>query len=431
LSSRELCIYLDGVLAGELRQSSSGDLRFTYDESYQQRDSATPLSLSMPLTAREHRKRVTLPFFQGLLPDSEQALRAIGRRFGVSERNPFALLEHVGADVAGALQILPPGAASTDALHDGAEPPALTDNEVEILLDHAVSEYDDGTPFDSASGHFSIAGAQPKIALHRRQDGRWAVADGPHPTTHIIKPVAGGLRRIDVVEWMTMTAATQLGLTVAGAELEHIGKWPVFITPRFDREFTDDRWRRLHQEDLCQALAVPPSKKYQRRDGGPGTAAIGDLLRSLPFDTDRRAAGEAFYRALIFNTVAACTDAHAKNYSVLLDGMHVRLAPLYDLASYAGYWNRQSGIEVAMSIGGEYRLSHMSTGKLVGEARRFGLASDAAEAIVESTRHGMVEAFEAARAAIGRLDSDGEAAADDLIRGVRELPLTPRADGGI
>jgi len=426
MSTRELHVFLDGTLAGQLTQSGGGDLRFVYDNAYRQQNAATPLSLSMPLTAREHRKRVVLPFFQGLLPDSEQAIRAIARRFDVSERNPFALLEHVGADVAGALQVLAPDTAATDAEHHGAEPSALTDGDVETLLDHAVSEYDDGTPFDSASGRFSVAGAQPKIALHRRGDERWAVADGAHPTTHIIKPVAGGLRRIDVVEWITMTAAAQLGLTVAGAELTRIGKWPVFVTPRYDRELVGDRWRRLHQEDLCQALAVSPTKKYQRRDGGPGTAAIGELLRSLPFDADRGAAGEAFYRALIFNTIAACTDAHAKNYALLLDGGHVRLAPLYDLASYAGYWDRWSGIDVAMSIGGEYRLQRMSTDGLVGEGRRFGLTPDAASAILESTRDGLVSAFESARAAMSHLDSDGAAVADELIRGVHDLPTVSR-----
>jgi serine/threonine-protein kinase HipA len=424
VSEQRLHVYLDGRLVGVLSQSGSGDLRFTYDDEYR-RPQATPLSLSMPLSARQHRKRTVLPFFQGLLPDSEEALRSIARRFEVSERNPFALLAHVGADVAGALQVLPVGMDPVDGIRDALRAPAaLSTGEVEEMLSHAVTEYADGTPVDQRAGRFSVAGAQPKIALHRREDGQWAVAGGAHPTTHILKPVTGSMRRIDVVEWMTMQAARELGLNVAEAGIERIGRWQVLVSTRYDRLRDGEVWRRIHQEDLCQSLGVSPAKKYQRRDGGPGTAAIAALLGALPLADDRRAVGEAFYRGLVFNTLAACTDAHAKNYSLILDGERVRLAPLYDLASFAAYWDLESPIDLAMSIGGEYRVQQLTGAAIAAEARRFGLSEAQGAEIVADMRARLADAFEAAGALVAQADPSTQAVAEDLVRGIRYLPLT-------
>jgi serine/threonine-protein kinase HipA len=66
----------------------------------------------------------------------------------------------------------------------------------------------------------------------------------------------------------------------------------------------------------------------------------------------------SFVDALIFNWLIAGTDAHAKNYSLLLgSGGAVRLAPLYDLASVLPYQKIDlQKAKLAMKIGGEYRL---------------------------------------------------------------------------
>jgi HipA-like protein len=61
-----------------------------------------------------------------------------------------------------------------------------------------------------------------------------------------------------------------------------------------------------------------------------------------------------FADALAFNWLVAGTDAHAKNYSLLLSGTRVRLAPLYDVASMLPY--ETHGISLAMKVGRDYRL---------------------------------------------------------------------------
>lgn len=423
VTSRALDVYMDGALCGRVEQSSSGNLTFRYDFQYQSGQGATPLSLSIPIAANLHKKRAVLPFLQGLLPDSEGALQTIARRFRVSPSNPFAILEHIGADVAGALQFLPPGAESTDGVLKRTSVIPVSDSDVADMLDHVVTEYEDGTPYDDAVGRFSLAGAQPKIALHQLPDGTWAVSEDATPTTHILKPAAGNFSRLDVVEQLTMRAAALLGLEVASSELRRIGGWDVFVTRRYDRHLLDGTWRRVHQEDLCQALSVSPAKKYQHRDGGPGASDMAALVRSFPLEADRRAGGEALYRAFVFNTVAGCTDAHAKNYSVLLKGSSVQLAPLYDLATYAPYWDGESGIDLAMSVKGEYRLQKISRQTLISTGTQFGIARDVAESIVEHYCGQIVQAFDAAKEELQKHMGPLPDIADHVTDKIRKLPL--------
>lgn len=115
---------------------------------------------------------------------------------------------------------------------------------------------------------------------------------------------------------------------------------------------------RIHQEDMCQATGLPPTQKYQA-DGGQGVRTIVDLLSntSRAPETDR----QAFVNAVAFNWFIAGTDAHAKNYSLLLGaGPTVRFAPLYDLASVLPYPGmRPIGLKLAMKIGGEYGLRNI------------------------------------------------------------------------
>jgi serine/threonine-protein kinase HipA len=64
-----------------------------------------------------------------------------------------------------------------------------------------------------------------------------------------------------------------------------------------------------------------------------------------------------FADALIWNWLIAGTDAHAKNYSLLLSDGDVRLAPLYDIASALPYRVHEKKLRMAMKIGGDYAVS--------------------------------------------------------------------------
>ena len=85
----------------------------------------------------------------------------------------------------------------------------------------------------------------------------------------------------------------------------------------------DGEIARVHQEDLCQALGERPERKYQNA-GGPAPPQIASLLRAFSAQPDEDV--ERFRDALIYNWLIAGTDAHAKNYSLMLAGGQVRLA---------------------------------------------------------------------------------------------------------
>lgn len=421
--TRELDVHVDGVLAGVTRMSSGGALSFVYDDTYSSGDRPTPLSLSMPIERREHKNKVVLAFLQGLLPDNAQAIGSMATTYGVSGSSPFALLEHVGADVAGALQFVPHGTPASDATGLRSSVRPLTGADVEGLLQSSIEEYRDGTPTRPGEGRFSLAGAQPKIALHLLPDGGWGMPEEATPTTHILKPAAGSFRRFDIVEQMTMAAGRALGLTVAESHLTQFGDVRTFVSRRYDRAQADGVWHRLHQEDLCQAMAVPPAKKYQRHDGGPGVAAVATLIESIPHLDDRRRVARAFFQGFVFNAVVAGTDAHAKNYSLMLEHDRVALAPLYDLATYAPYRRGDEPIYLPMNANGEYRVNAIMSRDLETVGAKLRLRSDDASEIVAQIRSGAVAAFESARAEVEGQGADARKTADEVIAAVATLPL--------
>lgn len=391
MPDRSLVVYLDGERIGAVAQTLQGNTTFSYDDDYRLRPEATPLSLSMPLTATRHPSRAIVPFLQGLLPDNRLRLQQLASEFGTST-NPFALLTHVGRDAAGAIQLLPPDEASEDAAAQRGEVDRLSNSDFSAIIGDIVDNADTwGRRADD--GRWSLAGAQPKVALFRFDDGTWGVPRDSTPTTHILKPAIAPYSNHDVNEYVTMAAASRLGLQVADHELLVTPRGDrVFVSKRYDRAFEHGRWRRLHQEDLCQALSVSPDRKYQT-DGGPGVAQIAMLFRDNIRDpSQRRRAQVRFFDALVFSVTAACTDAHAKNYSVILRGREIELAPLYDLGTHAPYPSA-APLASAMRIRDEYRLDVIGESELLTAARKLGLPDDVSRGRIEEIRGGIVSAF--------------------------------------
>jgi serine/threonine-protein kinase HipA len=263
----------------------------------------------------------------------------------------------VGEDCAGAVQLVPP-ARVPDLIAGGGGVHWLTTAEVATRLRELRRDPTAWHPHHT--GQFSLAGAQAKTALYCDPDsGRWGEPWGAVPTTHILKPAVAGLDDHDLNEHLCLTAARLLGMTAAHSVVSAFADERVVVVERYDRWITaTGQLARIHQEDLCQALGVLPTAKYQS-DGGPGAEDIVDALRrNISPIGSAVTSVERFVDALIFNWLIGGTDAHAKNYSVLLAGAEVRLAPLYDLASalvYDGMYAPR--LQMAMKIGGEYRIA--------------------------------------------------------------------------
>lgn len=389
---KEIVALLDGREVGAVRHDRNR-LSFAYNVDWRSAPGAYPLSLSMPLAAAEHPHGAIEPFLWGLLPDNEFVLTRWAQRFRVSPRNAFALISHVGEDCAGAVQFVRPERRDELLGAPPSEPQWLTEVDVANRL-RALKSDASAWRAPRDTGQFSLAGAQPKTAL--LFDGqRWGVPSGRTPTTHILKPPTDGFDGHAENEHLCLALARALGLPAAKSEVRRFEDQTAIVVERYDRVRSAKAIQRVHQEDMCQALRVHPSQKYQN-DGGPGPKEIVNLLRAniaMPssmavntFAINTMGAQTAvalrladsdvqtFLDALIFNWVIAGTDAHAKNYSILLGaGGLVRLSPLYDLASVCVYPDIDlQKAKLAMKIGDEYRLHHIGVSqwrKLAAEVR--------------------------------------------------------------
>jgi len=353
----DLRVLIDGAEAGTLSRGAGRRLRFEYEEAYSRNPSSTPLSLSMPLDIRVHTHAALAPWLAGLLPDNPDVLRRWAREFAVGDTEPFSLLATaIGEDCAGGVQFVPPGRLSA-MLADPGSVEWMTDRD---LAERIREMMRDDTAWLARTaqtgrftGQFSLAGRQAKTAL-LLEDGRWGIPSGRIPTTHIIKPPIRGLRDQDLVEHLCLDAARMSGLPAAESRVLAMEDVSAIIVTRYDRRRGKGGFRRIHQEDLCQALGVPPDRKYQA-ERGPGPREIVALLRRVLPPTPADAQVARFVDALIFNWIIAGTDAHAKNYSLLLNRSEIALAPLYDITSVLPFENERH-MRLAMKIADDYAL---------------------------------------------------------------------------
>ncbi|ODT21950.1 MAG: phosphatidylinositol kinase [Kaistia sp. SCN 65-12] len=336
-----LDVYFGEARAGTLSQDEAGALSYAYDPEYLGGSEPRAISYSMPLREAAYDDRVVRPFFSGLLPD-EGARQRLAGALGISAGNAFGLLEVIGGECAGALSLYPAGET----------PPSSDGDGVELLsaarLEEILGKLRERPLLGGEEGvRLSLAGAQDKLAVCV-DGGQIGLAKGGRPTTHILKPFIQALDGTVENELYCLRLAGAVGLPVPAVEMRVSGAIPFLLVERYDRAQREDGTiTRLHQEDFCQALSVPPELKYEE-EGGPGTEKSLDLLGRA---TARPAADRlGFIRMLIFHYLVGNADAHGKNYALLYRGKTPDLAPLYDVVCTAAY--PRLAKKLAMAIGG-------------------------------------------------------------------------------
>ncbi|MDZ4777129.1 MAG: type II toxin-antitoxin system HipA family toxin [Alphaproteobacteria bacterium] len=324
-----LSVWWNDAIVGTLRLDEHGDTTFDYASDWLADADRPALSRSLPKQAEPFDRRRTRPFFAGLLPEEAQR-DAVARSLGISKGNDFAFLKALGGDVAGALTLWPEG--ETPPAYDGSvarEP--LGDNALVAMLDALPTR-----PFlvGDEGLRLSLAGAQSKIPVVL-VDGAIALPAPGQPTTHILKPPMTRFPATTENEAFAMRLASAIGLSVASVEARRIKDRPFLLVERYDRAIDEAGVaRRLHQEDFCQALGIPPELKYAA-EGGPTFKVGFQLLR----DATSRPALEVLklLDAAIFQLIVGNADAHGKNYSLLYGPDGAVLAPLYDLLCTIAY----------------------------------------------------------------------------------------------
>lgn len=381
-----LAVVLHGQVAGHVYAAANRRLVFRYEDGWRAVRGAFPLSVSMPLVAVEHGHRATSAFLWGLLPDNPTVIAHWGRLYGVSRHDVVQLLAHVGEDCAGAVQLVTP-----DRVNAVLGAPTRTDEResIEWLSRDDVGALLAGLRRNPAAGRttseqgqFSLAGAQPKTALYQDDRGRWGIPKGRAPSNRILKPPVLDLDDLAYNEHASLHLARELGLAAALSRVQRFGDEVAIVVERYDRVRLGGVLHRVHQEDMCQALAVMPTRKYES-DGGPGVTDIAALLA-------RHSAEEVvdvarFLDANVLNWLIAGTDAHAKNYALLHGaGPALRLAPLYDVITVLPYPRLTKGeVRLAMGINGEHAVERIAASHWRAVARAVGVSP---ESMIERIR---------------------------------------------
>jgi serine/threonine-protein kinase HipA len=383
-----LNVYLNGRLVGKLQRESSGAIDFTYEQSWLEWQYAFPVSVSLPLREDRYIGAPVVAVFDNLLPDNVSIRRRLAERAGAAGYDAYNLLAAVGRDCIGALQFLPEG--SEPAAAGTIDARALSDAEIaNILADLGRSPLGIG---DDQDFRISIAGAQEKTALLYWKDA-WHLPHGTTATTHILKPQIGQLPNgIDLTnsvenEYFCLKLVEALDIPVANTEIIDFAGKRVLVVERFDRQWTrDKRLLRLPQEDCCQALSVPPSRKYES-EGGPSIQDIAALLKGS--DTPE-ADQKTLFKAQIIFWMLGATDGHAKNFSIrLAPGGRFRLTPLYDIVSTQPSFDarqiRRNQMKLAMSVGTKrhYVVDTIAPRHFLQTADGCGLSPQTTKATIE------------------------------------------------
>jgi serine/threonine-protein kinase HipA len=334
-------IWFDDLAVGQVDVAADGSLSLRYADRWLQTTGAFPLSVTMPLRAAPYPSGVISPWLANLLPEEEQ-LQVLTRSLGLDQADVLAVLAEIGGDTAGALSF---GAATDRALwaytplttfYDTPDPSLALERHFEDLGRRPFLVGEEGV-------RQSLAGGQKKSALavlapdgapvlRLPQEGDvLAISLNGAPSTLIVKPDNPNLPGITENEVWCLRMAQAIGIEAAQTTILQSSKRTAIGVLRYDRRVgRNGQLLRLHQEDFAQANGLPPGRKYER-----GTLPGLDLKTLL--ETGRHVSASdalALLDQVIFNILVANTDAHAKNYSLILRvGAAPRLAPLYDVST--------------------------------------------------------------------------------------------------
>jgi len=329
---------------------------FSFDDAYAEDPDRPTLSLSFKGDRggllRNHKPTQTklLPFFSNLLP--EGSLRDyLAKRAGIKAVREYPLLEVLGPDLPGSVQIRPSGEGQVE---DAEEANAVAAK----------------APREGAL-RFSLAGVQLKFSAVQKASGGLTIPASGRGGDWIIKLPSVRFSGVSANEFSMMSLAKSMGMDIPHVELtpldeieglpDGIGQIEedAFSIRRFDRT---DEGERIHIEDFAQVFGVYPDDKYD------GTYRA--IAKVLWLETGEVGVTE-FLRRLVFNTLIGNADMHLKNWSLIYrDGRTPELSPGYDFLNTTLYIpDDKAGMKFARTK----VMSEISLGEIAYMAGKAGI----------------------------------------------------------
>ena len=380
------------VQVGTISGSGVSDSRFRYSEEYLRSTTAAGLSISLPLQDQPYSVSQTSNFFEGLLPEGFTR-RSVAQWMHVDEGDYLSILHGLGRECLGAISVTEAG-EEVSASYE-----RITEQQVRELAAEGAMK----TAELVTRSHLSLTGASGKVGLYyAAKEDTWYLPGGTAPSTHIVKQSHVRLDSLLTNEQLSLMTARRCGITIPNSFIINTGSGEedevLFATERFDRVFPADPKSisgmpcplRLHQEDFAQALGIPASDKYERKQNHYMKAMF-DLLRQYSSDpvTDQI----RLWDIIVFDYLIGNTDAHIKNFSLLYgpDMKRVRLAPAYDIVSTVIY--EQSTRDMAFRIGGAQTIDEITAESFRAAAREVGLGERMAMRRFDNIREQFVPAL--------------------------------------
>jgi serine/threonine-protein kinase HipA len=374
--------------------TDKGVIEFTYDDDYCADPVNPALSFALPLRTESYCGNSVETFFEGLLPE-ENARVALARKLGVDNRSYLKILQALGQECVGDVVISP----SEEPLMPNPHYQPLSREVLERL---SIGFADAAVELLEVS-RLSIAGAQYKVGLYHspmssHSGTEWFIPTGTAPSSHIVKLPNSSFEDLAFNEYLCMRAAYYCGIPTPELFLFG-GESPLLAIKRFDRMVDADSrstdsmlsLRRLHQQDMCQALGIPTSKKYEERQLGY-LKKMGELIAAVSADPYEDARGLA--RLMLFNYLIGNCDNHLKNYSLVMDspGGEVRLSPAYDIVATTIYPHLSQTMGVF--IGGKGRIDRIGDNIIENLARDIAVSQKAVVEIAYSLTEGFKGALD-------------------------------------
>lgn len=365
-------IFFEKYLVGSLDTDADPAPLFRYAPEWLALHGAFPMSTTLPLSDSAFGWNIVAPWLVNLLPEDADALRMMARILDVPHTDVLALLGRVGRDTSGALSFSRRGTTGRSVV------PIDSDAALEKILNDLPAKPflagDDGVSM-------SLAGVQSKLPVRLLENGQIGIPVEGAPSSHILKPDSPGRLWGSVHnEAFCLTLARRVGLPAARVTTGRAGARAFLLVERYDRLQQEEQLRRLHQEDFCQALGLPPGAKYQHsqyRGQKASFARMMDRLREVGGGVEVM----QLWDMLVFNVLSCNTDAHLKNHSLILSADGVRLAPLYDVMC-ASVWQNITR-NLALDVGGKRVGEYVEGRHWAREAEACGLAPRRALARVE------------------------------------------------
>jgi len=338
-----LNVFFGQIRVGSLSINSRRQFSFEYYRKWLESPEAFQISISLPMQEGGFPHDTVKSFFSNLLPESA-VRKLISKQLGVSDKNDFMLLKRIGGECAGAISILPESEMPESP--DQYKYRSLSDMQLADL----IMQIPRSPLLAGQEGiRISLAGAQEKLALFYKDSDFYIPTNGA-PSNVILKPAMAHFQSSIENECFCMMLANSVNLNVPSVSIIRKESPQVLLIKRYDRYLDNDALKRIHQEDLCQAMGLSHELKYQA-DGGPGLKACFDFVRMYSANPIKDL--QQFIEWVFFNFLIGNMDAHAKNLSFVYQGRQIRLAPFYDMMCTNIY--KDLSQKLAMKIGGENR----------------------------------------------------------------------------